>query len=53
MAEAPARFAAKAPAGEQMLRLAEINYQIIRQVLERDLRSYALFNRLRREAEQP
>jgi len=53
LAEAPARFAAKPVSEEQMSRLGEANYQIVRHALERDLKSYALFNRLRREAEQP
>jgi DNA repair protein RecO (recombination protein O) len=50
LAEAPARFAANPIPQEQLERLGEIDYQIIRHALERDLRSFALFNRLRREA---
>lgn len=51
LAEAPARFAASPPPADHVSRLAEINYAIIRNTLERDLRSHALFHRLRREAE--
>ena len=49
LAEAPSLFAANAPPKDHVNRLAEINYAIIRHALERDLRSHALFHRLRRE----
>jgi len=51
LAEPPARFAASAPSADQLDRLAEIALLVIRHALERDLKSYALFNRLRREME--
>jgi DNA repair protein RecO (recombination protein O) len=50
LAEAPARFAARPAQDEQLQRLGDVNYQIVRHALERDLKSFALFNRLRREA---
>jgi hypothetical protein len=50
LAESPARFAEHPAPDEQLQRLGDINYQIVRHALERDLRSFALFNRLRREA---
>lgn len=51
LAEPPARFAAAPPPADHLDRLAEIALLIVRHALERDLKSYALFNRLRREAE--
>jgi DNA repair protein RecO len=51
LAESPAHFAATAPPEDQLDRLAEIALLVIRHALERDLKSYALFNRLRREME--
>jgi DNA repair protein RecO (recombination protein O) len=49
LAEPPARFAASPPPADELDRLAEIALLVIRHSLERDLKSYALFNRLRRE----
>jgi DNA repair protein RecO (recombination protein O) len=49
LAESPARFAAAPPAADELDRLAEIALLVVRHSLERDLKSYALFNRLRRE----
>lgn len=51
MTESPTRFAASPPPADHVDRLAEISLIIIRHALERDLKSYALFNRLRREIE--
>jgi DNA repair protein RecO (recombination protein O) len=51
LAESPSRFAAAPPPADHLERLAEIALLIIRHALERDLKSYALFNRLRREME--
>ena len=53
LAEPPARFASGRTPDEHVNRFAEINYQIIRHALERDLKSHALFHRLRRDAGQP
>jgi DNA repair protein RecO (recombination protein O) len=50
LAEAPGKFAANPAPDDQLQRLGDVNYQIVRHALERDLRSFALFNRLRREA---
>jgi DNA repair protein RecO (recombination protein O) len=50
LAESPARFVESPAPDEQLQRLGDINYQIVRHALERDLKSFALFNRLRREA---
>jgi DNA repair protein RecO (recombination protein O) len=52
LAESPVRFAERPAPDEQLQTLGDVNYQIVRHALERDLRSYALFNRLRREARQ-
>ena len=49
LAEPPARFAAEPPSDEVLDRFAEIALSIIRHSLERDLKSFAIFNRLRRE----
>ena len=49
LVEPPARFAADPPPADHLDRLAEIALLIIRHSLERDLKSYVLFNRLRRE----
>jgi DNA repair protein RecO (recombination protein O) len=49
LAEPPARFAADPPPAEVIDRFAEIALSIIRHSLERDLKSFAIFNRLRRE----
>jgi DNA repair protein RecO (recombination protein O) len=52
LAEPPARFAAGRVPDEHIARFAEISYQIIRHALERDLKSFALFHRLRHDAVQ-
>jgi DNA repair protein RecO (recombination protein O) len=52
LAEAPARFAARPAPDDQLNALGDITYQIVRHALERDLKAFALFNRLRREARQ-
>lgn len=49
LAEAPARFAATPPPVDELERLAEIALLVTRHSLERELKSYALYNRLRRE----
>jgi DNA repair protein RecO (recombination protein O) len=49
LAEPPSRFAAAPPSADELERLAEIALLVVRHSLERDLKSYALFNRLRRE----
>lgn len=53
LAKPPATFAESAPPGDQLDRLSELALLIIRHALERDLKSFALFNRLRRETETP
>ncbi len=52
LAEPPARFAENPPAQDELDRLAEIALLIMRHSLERDLKSYALFNRMRREIDK-
>lgn len=49
LAEPPARFAANPPPSDELERLAEIALLVVHHSLERDLKSFALFNRLRRE----
>lgn len=51
LAEPPGRFAAEPPPRDVLDRFAEIALLIVRHSLERDLKSYAIFNRLRREME--
>ena len=53
LAEPPARFAERPPPADHLDRLAEFSLLIIRHSLERDLKSFALFNRLRRDTETP
>lgn len=52
LSESPTRFAAIPPAADELDRLSEIALLIMRHSLERDLRSYALFNRMRREIDK-
>ena len=52
LAEPPSLFAANPPAPDHLDRLAEIALVILRHSLERDLKSYALFNRMRREIDK-
>lgn len=49
LAEPPQRFATNPTPADHLDRLAEIALSIIRHALERDMKSYALFNRMRRE----
>lgn len=51
LAESPSRFAADPPPPDVLDRFAEIALAIVRHTLERDLKSFAIFNRLRREME--
>jgi DNA repair protein RecO (recombination protein O) len=51
LAESPEGFAKSPPSDEVLDRFAEVALAIVRHSLERDLKSYAIFNRLRREAE--
>lgn len=53
LAEPPARFAQSPPSADHLDRLADIALLIIRHSLERDMKSFALFNRLRRDTETP
>ncbi len=49
LAEPPSRFSTSPPQADELDRIGEIVLLVIRHTLERDLKSYALFNRLRRE----
>ena len=51
LSEPPARFADRPPDAGTLDGVAELTLLVVRHSLERDLRSYALFNRLRREME--
>jgi DNA repair protein RecO (recombination protein O) len=50
LGESPAKFAGDPPDVADLDQLGEICYQVTRHALEREPRSYSLFNRLRREA---